>query len=117
MLVGGSELAVHHGADATLPVDVRVMVRPERVRVVAADVLGPNTLPATVQNVVYVGSVTQVQLRLDEGTSLQALLANDGDGRLPVGTDRVAVVLAPDALRVVGIGDPAPLEDVGDDQV
>jgi hypothetical protein len=102
---------VDHGAEASLPVDVRVMVRPERVRVVTAGTVGENTLPATVQNVVYVGSVTQVQLHLADGTELQALLANDGDGRLPVGTDRVAVVLAPDALRVVGIGDPAPLDE------
>ena len=34
-------------------------------------------------------------------TGLQAILANDGDSTLPVGSGRVAVQLAPAALRVI----------------
>ena len=44
-------------------------------------------MPAMVERVVYVGSVTQVYLRLTTGASLQALVANhDGPPDWPEGT-------------------------------
>jgi spermidine/putrescine transport system ATP-binding protein len=99
--VAGTALEVEAAPASTNGDAVRVLVRPERVRVCAQETQGPNTLPATVVHVVYAGSVTQVQLRLDDGSSLQAMLANDGDSTLPTGSGRVAVQLAPSALRVI----------------
>ena len=99
--VAGTTLDIDHPSAVPNGGPVRLLVRPERVRLCADGSSGPNTLPATVEHVVYAGSITQVQLRLDDGSSLQAMLANDGDSTLPVGSGRVAVQLAPAALRVI----------------
>jgi hypothetical protein len=74
-----------------------------------------------VERLVYLGSSTQVFLRLAPGVELQALLQNDGDegqlAQLSQGTP-VHAYLAPDAMRVLaGGGDVAdagepPLADV-----
>jgi spermidine/putrescine transport system ATP-binding protein len=62
---------------------------------------GSNRVPAMVERLVYLGSATQVMLRLAPGTQVQALVQNDG-GQLDLaqGTP-VQVYLAPDALRVL----------------
>ena len=68
--------------------------------------LGPH-LPAMVERLVYLGSATQVFLRLAAGTDIQALLQNDGGhDELAQGTP-VHAYLAPDALRVLRGGTPA----------
>ena len=62
-----------------------------------------NCVPAMVERVVYVGSVTQVYLRLTTGASLQALVANhDGPPDWPEGTP-VVVSLPVDALRALAV--------------
>jgi hypothetical protein len=54
-----------------------------------------------VERLVYLGSSTQVILRLAAGTQLNALLQNDGTGQsLSQGTP-VHAYLAPDGLRVL----------------
>ena len=56
-----------------------------------------------VERVVFLGSATELILRLATGASLQALLQNDGDatvGALAQGTP-VHLYLPPDALRVL----------------
>jgi hypothetical protein len=56
-----------------------------------------------VERVVYVGSVTQVYLRLTTGASLQALVANhDGPPSWPEGTP-VHVSLPVDGLRALAV--------------
>jgi spermidine/putrescine transport system ATP-binding protein len=84
---------------------VRLVIRPERVRVLGADD-GPsedNCVPAMVERVVYVGSVTQVYLRLTNGASLQALVANhDGPADWSEGTP-VHVALPVEGLRALAI--------------
>ena len=58
-----------------------------------------NCVPAMVERVVYVGSVTQIYLRLTTGASLQAFVANhDGPPDWPEGTP-VHVALPVDGLR------------------
>jgi hypothetical protein len=60
-----------------------------------------------VERLVYLGSSTQVFLRLAAGVDIQALIQNDGDqGQLAQGTP-VHAYLAPDALRVLRGGAPA----------
>ncbi len=61
----------------------------------------PNRVPGMVERLVYVGSGTQVIIRLAAGTQVQALVLSDG-GHLDLaqGTP-VQVHLPPDALRVL----------------
>jgi spermidine/putrescine transport system ATP-binding protein len=101
--LGESTLTVEHGGlDA--PDQSHAVIRPERVRIEEFGSPGPNRVPAMVERLVYLGSATQVFLRLAAGTDVQALLQNDGvQTGLAQGTP-VHAYLAPDALRVLGGG-------------
>lgn len=83
---------------------VRLAVRPERVQIGQFGETGQNRLPAMVERLVFLGSATQVFVRLAPGALLQALVHNDGN---PVpwsqGTP-VSVHLPCDALRVLAAG-------------
>jgi spermidine/putrescine transport system ATP-binding protein len=80
---------------------VKLVIRPERVRVAPGEAAGPNCLPAMVERVVYVGATTQVHVRLPGGETLQALTANhEGRPEWPAGTP-VGVTLPADALRAL----------------
>jgi spermidine/putrescine transport system ATP-binding protein len=103
--LGDSMLTVEHGGlDA--PDESHAVIRPERVRIEEYGSPGPNRVPAMVERLVYLGSATQVFLRLAPGTDVQALLQNDGaQTGLAQGTP-VHAYLAPDALRVLSGGTP-----------
>jgi hypothetical protein len=61
-----------------------------------------------VSELVYLGSTTQVIVRMPSGETLQALLANTGQPLAYRRGDSVLVHLPPDALRVlVASGDEA----------
>jgi spermidine/putrescine transport system ATP-binding protein len=104
--LGESVLTVEHGGrDA--PDRSHAVIRPERVRIEEYGSTGPNRVPAMVERLVYLGSATQVYLRLGAGADVQALLQNDGgQEQLAQGTP-VHAFLAPDALRVLGGGTSA----------
>jgi spermidine/putrescine transport system ATP-binding protein len=104
--LGDAVLSVEHGGlDA--PDHSHAVIRPERVRIEEFGAVGPNRVPAMVERLVYLGSATQVYLRLAAGTDIQALLQNDGSqDHLAQGTP-VHAYLAPDALRVLSGGTPA----------
>ncbi len=98
-------LAEHGGLDA--PDQAHAVIRPERVRIEEFGSPGPNRVPAMVERLVYLGSSTQVFLRLAAGADVQALLQNDGgQTELTQGTP-VHVYLASEALRVLSGGTPA----------
>jgi len=102
--LGESALAVERGdVDGLGP--AHAVIRPERVRIEPygqAGQAGPNRVPAMVERLVFLGSSTQVMLRLAPGALLQALVHNDGtEAALAQGTP-VHAFLAPDALRVLG---------------
>jgi spermidine/putrescine transport system ATP-binding protein len=80
--------------------DVRLTIRPERVRVEAAGADGANRLPGTVSRVVYLGSTTQILLELAGGQTVQATVSA-ADGLPPGEREAVTVHLPPDALRVL----------------
>jgi spermidine/putrescine transport system ATP-binding protein len=106
--LGESVLKVEHGGDdavtGALPCTSHAVIRPERVRVEEFGSDGPNRVPAMVERLVYLGSATQVILRLAAGVELQALMHNDGiREKLTQGTP-VHAFLAPDALRVLAGG-------------
>jgi hypothetical protein len=84
---------------------VRLVIRPERVKILNGpdESADGNCVPAMVERVVYVGSVTQVYLRLTTGAALQALVANhDGPPDWPEGTP-VLVGLPVDGLRALAV--------------
>jgi spermidine/putrescine transport system ATP-binding protein len=108
--------ADHGGADA--PDRCHAVIRPERVQVEEFGSTGRNRVPAMVDRLVYLGSSTQIFLRLAPGMELQALMQNDGSHTKLVQGTPVHVFLAPDALRVLPGGsqladeDEPPLADV-----
>jgi spermidine/putrescine transport system ATP-binding protein len=111
--LGDFVLAADFGGEDA-PDRAHAVIRPERVRIEPFEsrsgtaraesdrAAGPNRVPAMVERLVYLGSSTQVMLRLAPGEQVQALIQNDGDDGLSLaqGTP-VHVHLAPDALRVL----------------
>jgi spermidine/putrescine transport system ATP-binding protein len=80
---------------------VKVVVRPERVRVEAPRKTGENRLPGRIERVVYAGAISQLVVTLDKGEHIQCMLANDGaDSSFDRGTS-VSVYLPCEALRVL----------------
>jgi len=110
--LGDSVLGVEHGGTDTAGRS-HVVIRPERVRVEEFGSPGPNRVPAMVERLVYLGSATQVILRLAPGPELQVLLQNDGTRQKLVQGTPVHAFLAPDALRV--LADSGPIEGATDD--
>jgi spermidine/putrescine transport system ATP-binding protein len=98
--LGEFELVAEHG-DTDARGDVKVVIRPERVRLEEAGTTGENRIPGMVERVVYVGSTMQVIVHLAPGQTIQAWVQNQGE-QLPYGQGQsVAVALPPDALRVL----------------
>ncbi len=91
---------------------VRVVIRPERVRLEPHTAEGENRLPGMVERVVYLGSSVQLIVRLATGDSLQVLVPNDG---APLAYERgvpVRAHLPADGLRVLSGGPPpAPVDE------
>lgn len=80
---------------------VRIVVRPERVRIDDQQAFGANRIPGMVERVLYVGSVIQVLVHLAHGETVQASMQNrGGDPPWQQGT-AVSVHLPPDAIRVL----------------
>jgi spermidine/putrescine transport system ATP-binding protein len=93
------------GGDTGATGDVRVVIRPERVRLEAYGSTGPNRVPGMVERLVYQGPATQLVVRLANGESLQALVQNQGQPMSWQQGTAIAVHLPADALRV--LPDPA----------
>jgi spermidine/putrescine transport system ATP-binding protein len=108
--LGEFELAAGHG-DTDARGDVKIVIRPERVRLEETGTAGENRVPGMVERVVYVGSIMQVIVHLAPGQTLQAWVQNQGEG-LPYGQGHpVSVHLPSDALRIlVDTSVPAPAE-------
>jgi len=54
----------------------RAVIRPESLHLEEGELSGDNRLPAMVERVVYLGSTSQVFVRLPDGTSVQSLVTN-----------------------------------------
>jgi spermidine/putrescine transport system ATP-binding protein len=79
----------------------RIVVRPERVRLVEGPVDGEvNTVEGVVRERVYVGAQSQLEVVLADGTVLQVVLPNDGRG-VPTPGESVAALLPPEAIQVL----------------
>jgi spermidine/putrescine transport system ATP-binding protein len=93
---------------------VRLAIRPERVQLGEYGTTGPNQVPAMVERLVFLGSATQVFVRLAPGALLQALVQNQGQA-LPYsqGTP-VSALLPADALRVLVSGSSTVSQSTGE---
>ena len=107
--LGESVLTAGSGGQEA-PDRAHAVIRPERVRIEPFGAAGPNRVPGMVERLVYLGSATQVLIRLAAGVQVQALVQNDGSlADLSQGTP-VHAYLAPDALRVL-TGDDIPQDE------
>jgi spermidine/putrescine transport system ATP-binding protein len=82
--------------------EVRLMIRPERVRVEPHGTTGPNRLPGMIEHAVFLGSFEEVRVRLVGGEQIKAVAQNDGGVGLAEGTP-VSLHLPPEALRVLRV--------------
>jgi spermidine/putrescine transport system ATP-binding protein len=110
--LGDTVLTVEH-AGHDVPDRSHAVIRPERVKIEEFGSPGPNRVPAMVERLVYLGSATQVFLRLAAGTDLQVVLQNDGSAAAYGQGTPVHAFLAPEALRVLAGGGQAA--DAADD--
>jgi spermidine/putrescine transport system ATP-binding protein len=92
------------GGDTGASGEVRVVIRPERVRLEPYGTGGPNRVPGMVERLVYQGPATQLVVRLANGESLQALVQNQGQPLPWQQGSAVAVHLPVEALRVLPEG-------------
>ncbi len=105
--VAGKRLAAETGS---FDGQCTLFVRPERVRLVdvaaaTAAAAGPDNgtggrLEGTVVDVVFVGSVSHANIDAECGR-VQAVVPNDGSAWIPSAGDRVALDIAPDAIRLL----------------
>jgi spermidine/putrescine transport system ATP-binding protein len=103
--VGDAVLAAERG-DRAARGDVKLTIRPERIRLGPPGASGANVLPGTVRRIVYLGSVTQVFVEVPGGKTLQAMVPA-GDSSPPRDGDTVSVVLPGESLRILGTEAPA----------
>jgi spermidine/putrescine transport system ATP-binding protein len=96
---------------------VRLAIRPERVRLGAYGAAGHNVVPGMVERLVFLGSTTQVFVRLAAGENLQALVHNDGDPIEWQQGSPVSVTLPADALRVLSSDVPDFERELADDDL
>jgi spermidine/putrescine transport system ATP-binding protein len=81
--------------------EVKVVIRPERVRIQGREASGANCMPAMVERVVYVGPVIQMLVRLAFGETIQAMVPNQGQGPVYAQGSAVVAHMSPEALRVL----------------
>ncbi|MEX2202539.1 MAG: ABC transporter ATP-binding protein [Actinomycetota bacterium] len=109
--LGDFELVAGQG-DTDARGDVKVVIRPERVRLEESGASGQNRVPGMVERVVYVGSIMQVIVHLAPGQTLQAWVQNQGEGLPYAQGHPVSVHFPSEALRVLvdtssGVAEPA----------
>ena len=79
----------------------KAVLRPERIQLLPYAQTGPNRVPGMVERLVYLGSTTQVIVRLAPGATVQAMVPNTaGAPDWEQGTP-VSVHLPSDALRLL----------------
>ena len=108
--VGDFELLASRGHTSARG-SVKVVVRPERVRVEVPRETGENRLPGKIERVVYAGAVSQLVVTLDRGAQIRCMLANDGVGSSYDRERRYPCILPCEALRVLRTETAAPDEE------
>ena len=80
---------------------VKLAIRPERIHLHPHEEAGANRVPGMIERLVFLGSTTQIFVRLATGAPLQALVRNDGPAVAHRQGTPVSVELPADALRVL----------------
>jgi spermidine/putrescine transport system ATP-binding protein len=81
--------------------DARAVIRPECVELAEAGLTGANRMPGMVDRTVFLGSTTQVMVRLPHGAVLQSLMTNNAaNGAFSAGQP-VTVCLPAESLRIL----------------
>ena len=97
---GDTTLMCTPGSD--LPVGpAKAVLRPERIQLLPQQQAGPNHVPGMVERLVYLGSTTQVIVRLAPGATVQAMVPNTGAVPDWEQGSPVTVHLPPEALRLL----------------
>ena len=92
----------------------RAVIRPECVELAEAGLTGANRLPGMVDRTVFLGSTTQVLVRLPQGAVVQSLVTNTSDRNQLTAGQPVTVCLPPESLRVLAASaTPADREPAG----
>jgi spermidine/putrescine transport system ATP-binding protein len=79
----------------------RAVIRPECVELAEAGLTGANRLPGMVDRTVFLGSTTQVMVRLPQGAVVQSLITNPAGSESFSTGQPVTVCLPAQALRVL----------------
>jgi spermidine/putrescine transport system ATP-binding protein len=85
----------------------RAVIRPECVELEEAGLSGPNRLPGMIDRTVFLGSTTQVMVRLPQGSVVQSLLTNAATNDPFRSGQPVTVCLPPQSLRVLAASNQA----------
>jgi ABC-type Fe3+/spermidine/putrescine transport system ATPase subunit len=88
----------------------RAVIRPECVGLDEPGCPGGNRVPGMVDRAVFLGSTTQVRVRLPHGAVVQSLVTNASVQRGLTSGQAVSVHLPADALRVLSTSASAPAE-------
>jgi len=99
--IGEASLVAERGEVDGLGI-AHAVIRPERVKIEPYGSTGENRVPAMVERLVFLGSSTQVMLRLGAGMPMQALVQNDGESTGLAQGSPVRVFLPADGLRILG---------------
>ena len=86
---------------------VKAMIRPERIGVEPHGTTGENRLPGMVEHAVFLGSSTELHVRVPGGAVLKATMPNDGSRDSHAQGTPVSLCLPADALRVLAPSPPA----------
>jgi spermidine/putrescine transport system ATP-binding protein len=87
----------------------RAVIRPECVELDEPGLTGANRLPGMVDRAVFLGSTTQVIVRLPQGAVVQSLVTNNARRDSLTTGQPVTVHLPAQSLRVLSAATPAPL--------
>ena len=79
----------------------RAVIRPESVHLEEGDATGDNRVPGMVERVVYLGSTSQVYVRLPQGSVVQSLVTNAVNEEPWASGDACRVRMSSDSLRVL----------------
>jgi spermidine/putrescine transport system ATP-binding protein len=112
--LGGGLVVEARGGDISARGAVKLVIRPERVRIEQAGLTGPGRIPAMVTRSIYLGNGVRVIAHLATGHPITALVPRTSDDA-PVSWDPgmpITVQLPAPAIRVLPLAEAATVQPV-----